>query len=395
MALKPCPHCGHNVSDKATKCPQCGKDPRFTSHQLEQKAVQRKKSIRILTISAVIIFIALCAVFIPYFLKLKSYNAAQSLFDEGYYSQAVLVFDELGNYKDSVQKGLDARYQYAYSNQDRKNPTTLEYVEHLIDAGYPNSVALSDEIYKWTGVSYAARREGGIPVLADFGKDDPLYLYLDIQGGQPGEEVEVQYRIDYYASGGAKLSGAPLESEYKTFPDKLKDGESAYVYWESGVGTTRYEWITITFYHAEEVLSSTDVRIRTGSKSQTYREPYAVPDASYSESTTFSDETHTDTTTEETAESPSDNIIGDLPSNLPSDTQNDNPTDTTGDIVDDSEGAERTIRIYNSDAEQWEWVAPGDTRDDQQTENSHKKQEYVRQYNPETDTWDWTWVDAD
>ena len=187
------------------------------------------------------------------------------------------------------------------------------------------------------------------------------------------------------------MSGAPLESEYKTFPDKLKDGESAYVYWESGIGTTRYEWITITFSHAEEVLSSTDVCIRTGSTSQPYRESYAAPDASYSESTTFSDETHTDTTTGEAAESPSDNIIGDLPSN----TQNDTPTDTTGDIVDDSEDAERTNRIYNSEAEQWEWVAPGNNSDDQKTENSHKKQEYVRQYNPETDTWDWMWVDAD
>lgn len=262
MALKPCPHCGHNVSDKATKCPQCGKDPRFTSRQLEQKAVQRKKSIYILRISAVGIFIALCAVFIPYFLKLKSYSAAQSLFDEGYYSQAVLIFDELGNYKDSVQRGLDARYQYAYSNQDRENPTTLEYVEHLIDASYPNSVALSDEIYKWTGVSFAARREGGIPALTDFEEDDPLYLYLDIQGGRPGEEVDVQYRIDYYVSDGAKLSGAPLESEYKTFPDKMKDGQSAYICWDSGIGTTRYEWITITFSHAGVILSSTDVHIR-------------------------------------------------------------------------------------------------------------------------------------
>lgn len=43
MALKTCPHCGHNVSDKATKCPQCGKDPRFTDFQLEQQEQQRKK----------------------------------------------------------------------------------------------------------------------------------------------------------------------------------------------------------------------------------------------------------------------------------------------------------------------------------------------------------------
>lgn len=43
MALKTCPHCGHSVSDKATKCPQCGKDPRFTDFQLEQQEQQRKK----------------------------------------------------------------------------------------------------------------------------------------------------------------------------------------------------------------------------------------------------------------------------------------------------------------------------------------------------------------
>ncbi len=266
MALKMCPHCGHSVSDKATKCPQCGKDPRYSDAELEQMDVKRQKrrknTIRIARISVAFVFVTLCAIFIPYFLKLKDYNAAQALFDEGHYPQAVLAFDELGNYKDSIQKGLDARYQYAYNNQDRKNPTTLEYVEHLIDAGYPNSVALSDEIYKWTGVSYAARREGGIPVLTDFGEDDPLYLYLNIQGGHPDEEVDIQYRIDYYVSGGAKLSGTPLESESEIFPDKMKDGESSYVYWESGIGTTKYEWLTITFSHAGEVLSSTDVHIR-------------------------------------------------------------------------------------------------------------------------------------
>ena len=150
MALKACPHCGHSVSDQATLCPQCGKDPRYTDAELEQMAAQRQKkrkiAIRIAGISVIAVCIVLCAIFIPYFLKLKSYNAAQALFDEGYYPQAVLAFDELGNYKDSVQKGLDARYQYANKNRDRRDPTTLKYLEHLIDADYPNSNSLSDEI---------------------------------------------------------------------------------------------------------------------------------------------------------------------------------------------------------------------------------------------------------
>lgn len=376
MALKACPHCGHSVSDQAALCPQCGKDPRYTDAELKQMAVQRQKkrkhTIRIAGVSVIAIFIVLCAIFIPYFLKLKSYNAAKALFDEGYYSQAVLAFDELGNYKDSVQKALDARYQYADKNRDRRNPTTLEYLECLIEADYPNSSSLSDEVYKWTGVSYATRCENGYPSTTDFRTDDPLYFYIEVSGGKPDEEIDIQYRIDYYVSANTKQAGFPWDSDYETLPYKLKDGESAYVCWESGIGTSRYGWITITFSHAGEALSSTEVRIRNATASSTDKTTYTIPDTVYPESIPLPDDTYTDIT----------------------------PDDIGGDVADDttvgSEDQERTVRIYNSETGQWEWVAPSSGEQTQEKDSTpKKKQKYVCQYNSETDTWDWMWVDDD
>ena len=70
MALKTCPHCGHSVSDKATKCPQCGKDPRFTDFQLEQQEQQRKKKRKTAIIVSASILIAALAVLCVVFLYL-------------------------------------------------------------------------------------------------------------------------------------------------------------------------------------------------------------------------------------------------------------------------------------------------------------------------------------
>ena len=91
MALKPCPHCGHGVSDQATKCPQCGKDPRFNPDELEQQEQRRKKKRKTTIIaSASVLVVALavfCIVFLPriaeHSRQMSAYNAAQALFKSG------------------------------------------------------------------------------------------------------------------------------------------------------------------------------------------------------------------------------------------------------------------------------------------------------------------------
>ena len=106
MALKTCPHCGHNVSDKATKCPQCGKYPRFTDFQLEQQEQQRKKKRKKnIIVSALVLVAALaafCLVFIPRYIEqtrqTKAYNEERYCLDYEKFQRATKALkSQLGN----------------------------------------------------------------------------------------------------------------------------------------------------------------------------------------------------------------------------------------------------------------------------------------------------------
>ena len=106
MALKTCPHCGHSVSDKATKCPQCSKDPRFTYFQLEQQNQQRKKKRKktiIISASVLVATLAVfCLVFIPRYIEqtrqTKAYNEERYRLDYEKFQRATKALEsQLGN----------------------------------------------------------------------------------------------------------------------------------------------------------------------------------------------------------------------------------------------------------------------------------------------------------
>lgn len=273
MALKTCPHCGHNVSDKATKCPQCGKDPRFTDLQLEQQEQQRKKkrktAIIIFASVLVVVFAALCAIFIrrhtEYSRQLKDYNEAQILFDSGKYYRAAKAFDALGEFKDSAQKALDSRYQYVYTNQIRTNNTTLKYIEYLTEKNYPNIQSLSRSIYAWKCKAYVTDAETGSPTTKTFGTDSPLYFILQVYGGKPNEEISVKYKVILHASSYAESMGYTNKTEYGTVSYKLSDGKHHWTGWPDGIGTSMYSRVSITFYNADtgEVLATANASIQS------------------------------------------------------------------------------------------------------------------------------------
>lgn len=252
MALKTCPHCGHSVSNQATKCPACGKDPRFTAEELEQQEQQHKKkrkTIIISSVSAIVIALAvLCWIFIP---RCVEYNKAMSLFNSGKYTAAVETFDALRSFKDSEQKALDARYQYVCTHQIRTDLTTLKYVEKLVAGNYPNIQQLSDSIYKWTCNAYTTDTEGGNPITRSFGIYDPLYFMLKVYGGKPDEKISVSYRMDFYVSAFAANLGYSNDSEYGSVPDEMADGSYYWLGWEDGICTARYNYVKITFYNAD------------------------------------------------------------------------------------------------------------------------------------------------
>lgn len=259
MALKPCPHCGHSVSDQATKCPQCGKDPRFTPDELEQQEQRRKKKRKTTIIaSASVLVVALavfCIVFLPriaeHSRQMSTYNAAQELFKSKEYTQAAEAFDALGDFEDSAQKALDSRYQYVCTHRSRTNTTTLQYIEYLTFKDYPNIETISHGIYAWKCKAYVTDAENGSPIAKTFGVNSPLYFMLQAYGGKPAEEISVKYRIDFHASSYAIRHGYTGETEYGTVPYKLSDGGYYWVGWSGGIGTARYDRIEITFYNAD------------------------------------------------------------------------------------------------------------------------------------------------
>lgn len=259
MALKTCPHCGHSVSDKATKCPQCGKDPRFTYFQLEQQEQQRKKKHKKIIIVSALVLVAASAVFCIVFLpriadrsrQISAYNDAQALFKSWKYTQAAEAFDALGDFEDSAQRALESRYQYVSTHQSRTDPTTLKYVEYLMEKNYSNIKALSRSIYAWKCKAYVTNEENGSPIAKTFGVNSPLYFMLQAYGGKPGEEISVKYRIDFHASSYAIRHGYTGETEYGTVPYQLSDGGYFWYGWATGIGTSLYDQISITFYNAD------------------------------------------------------------------------------------------------------------------------------------------------
>lgn len=272
MALKTCPHCGHSVSDKATKCPQCGKDPRFTYFQLEQQDQQRKKKRKkTIIISASVLVAALavfCIVFLPHIAdhsrQISAYNDAQALFKSWKYTQAAEAFDALGDFEDSAQRALESRYQYVSTHQSRTDPTTLKYVEYLMEKNYSNIKALSRSIYEWKCKAYVTNEENGSPIAKTYGPDSPLYFMFQAYGGKPNEKISVKYQITYHASIYAIKHGYTGKTKYDTISYKLSDGGHFWYGWATGIGTSLYDQISITFYNADtnEVLATTKVSIQ-------------------------------------------------------------------------------------------------------------------------------------
>ena len=136
MALKTCPHCGHNVSDQAIKCPSCGKDPRYTDFQLEQREQQHKKKRRaagiIITI-VVVIIATVCAIFFPNRIRYQKGIACRAVKD---YETAVDVFNSLGSYRDSAQMARLSMRDYIYAHPTSNDPISVKYAEQLIEDGY-------------------------------------------------------------------------------------------------------------------------------------------------------------------------------------------------------------------------------------------------------------------
>ena len=128
MALHPCPHCGHPISEKAEQCPCCHQDPHLSPEQLaeQQEAIKanQKRTRLIAAICAAVVLVAagICAaLFLPAY---QDYRAACDLLNQQNYVAATAAFDDMGDYRDSAQQALEARYQHVLAHKTRDNKQT-------------------------------------------------------------------------------------------------------------------------------------------------------------------------------------------------------------------------------------------------------------------------------
>lgn len=124
--------------------------------------------------------------------KYCRYQLAVASLNAGDYTSAAEQFAALEDYSDSPQKYQVCLFSYAQAHPDRTDELTLSYLYTLIAQDYAPAQELFDSIFGWK-----------VKIIANTGPDDKetdlaavssldgLYLHIRVDGGEPGEKLEI------------------------------------------------------------------------------------------------------------------------------------------------------------------------------------------------------------
>ena len=121
MALIQCPNCNKDISNKATKCPQCG---------YKLKKGSGKTSIKLIIVTCVLL-ISVIGIYYGYnniYIPMKYYEKAELYLKQQKYEKAIKEFKNAGNYKDSSEQIKEAKYKWAENSSVDKS---IELYEEL------------------------------------------------------------------------------------------------------------------------------------------------------------------------------------------------------------------------------------------------------------------------
>lgn len=254
MALHPCPHCGHPISEKAEKCPGCHQDPRLTPEELAlqnaAKKKKRKRTLLIVGICAAVVLIAggtLAALFLPDYLD---YRAACDLLDKRDYVAAAAAFDSMKDYRDSSQKALEARYQYVMFNKTRDDKQTRDYLHELVDAEYKDAARIEEQIYRWEITFISCGNTSGGFEKNIFSRQEPLYFYVEAHGGRIAEKRRLRYEATIYPSAYWQSLGAEVDTQSDDI-GWFFDGDTTWFGWPDGIKADTVGSVTVSLYDSE------------------------------------------------------------------------------------------------------------------------------------------------
>ncbi len=120
-----------------------------------------------------------------------AYQRGQKEYDDGNYEEAVMVWTDIRDYKDTKEKILDARYKYVKANLDSTNGTTKVYLKLLKEAGYKDLDVMESALDVWkVELSF-----GPLHISNSSPSSNSIYLYLYVAGGPSGEAADLKIVI--------------------------------------------------------------------------------------------------------------------------------------------------------------------------------------------------------
>lgn len=160
MAIIKCKNCGKEISDMATSCPECGTPVEKTitnENDSSDKTIDETTSIAdptgkskkskkkiIIPIISVLLIIGLVVCYIFVINPMMKYSNASKLFNEGKYSDAQIIYKELGTYKNSSEMVTECDYASAKALLDQGKYDEAKQAFDKISS-YKDSASMSNE----------------------------------------------------------------------------------------------------------------------------------------------------------------------------------------------------------------------------------------------------------
>lgn len=251
-----CPECQTLLVPEAIFCPKCGtkyaEQPVLTQVPVSQQLPQQpayaaatpewkepgiasepkpkssgKLGVAILVVLVLMVFVIGWAT--DYNSQGNRYERACTALENGNYTEAISLFEELDDYLNSEEKLIQAKYKYVQANFYQHNTKTYTYLTELKDASYLNSEALYYDLYAWKLEVVAVNSDPDDTTTnkSSVSRNSPLYFHLRLQGGEPGASTTL--RVQYTLPGGSTGS--------YTFNSPWSAGtQTGWYGWEDGLG---------------------------------------------------------------------------------------------------------------------------------------------------------------
>lgn len=130
----------------------------------------------------------------------ERYQSGIDYYKKSRYEQAAMVFEALGDYKDSKEKALDSKYEYIKMHKDDENicndSNFYSYITDLIDLNYKDLKSIYDSVYSWRFKVFVNNSNDGTNSMSSINKNDSVYVHVKAISG-PYDENKNLHLIVY------------------------------------------------------------------------------------------------------------------------------------------------------------------------------------------------------